>query len=237
MNADEVLDRLRREVDAARDPRNAEAMAAYMRDQFPFAGIKTPERRALTRRALAGVVVDDEQELRRLAEACWAQPERELQYVACDVLARHVGVCGPSTVGWSRALITTKSWWDTVDPLATNVVGALVRRHRACVETMDAWIDDDDVWLVRTALLHQLRWKHETDADRLFAYCLRRAADPDFFVRKAIGWALREHSKTDPEAVERFVADHADVLSTLSRREALKVIERRRAGSVVRSRP
>lgn len=87
---------------------------------------------------------------------------------------------------------------------------------------MDAWIEDDDIWLVRTALLHQLAYKSATDTERLFAYCRRRAGHPDFFVRKAIGWALREYAKTDPEAVRAFVADQRALLAPLSVREALK---------------
>jgi 3-methyladenine DNA glycosylase AlkD len=91
---------------------------------------------------------------------------------------------------------------------------------------MDAWIRHDDIWLARTAIIHQLHCKSATDADRLFDYCLRRAHDSDFFIRKAIGWALREYSKTDASAVRRFVREHDVELSGLSKREALKWIER-----------
>ena len=96
---------------------------------------------------------------------------------------------------------------------------------------MDRWLVDDDIWLARTAILHQLDWKADTDADWLFAACIRRAGDTEFFIRKAIGWALRSYSYVDPVAVERFVTDHADELSGLSRREALKAIERTRRRS------
>lgn len=121
-------------------------------------------------------------------------------------------------------LITTKSWWDTVDSVATKTVGALVRAHPELARAMDQWIDADDRWLARTAVIHQLGSKAATDCDRLFAYCERRASDTDFFIRKAIGWALREYAKTDGPAVQRFVADHAGALSNLSKREALKNI-------------
>jgi len=96
----------------------------------------------------------------------------------------------------------------------------MVTRHGGLVAAMDEWIADDDLWVVRTALLHQLFYKADTDARRLFDYCARQAGHTDFFVRKAIGWALREYAKTDPAAVREFVA--ATPLSGLSRREALK---------------
>ncbi len=122
----------------------------------------------------------------------------------------------------ARRLVTTVPWWDTVDLLAAHVVCGLVAADPKLVAAMDAWIDDPDLWVARAALLHQLRYKDATDAERLFAYCLRQAGHPDFFIRKAIGWALREYAKTDPEAVRSFVAAHRDVLAPLSVREALK---------------
>jgi len=122
----------------------------------------------------------------------------------------------------ARTLITTKSWWDTVDALATRFVGDLVRRHPALVATMDDWSAEPDLWLVRTAILHQLHYGPATDTERLFAYCSRQAGHPDFFVRKAIGWALRHYARTDPDAVRQFVAAHASRLSPLSVREATK---------------
>lgn len=102
-------------------------------------------------------------------------------------------------------------------------------RDRALVAVMDSWIEDDDICLARTAILHQNRWRAETDADRLFCYCTRREADTEFFIRKAIGWALREHTRVDPDAVRRFVTDHDTTLSGLSKREALKWLDRRAA--------
>ena len=98
-------------------------------------------------------------------------------------------------------LITTKSWWDTVDALASRTVGALVLADPALRKTMDRWIRSDDIWIARTAILHQLFYKEATDTSRLFDYCLLRAGDNEFFIRKAIGWALREYSKTDEVAV------------------------------------
>jgi 3-methyladenine DNA glycosylase AlkD len=171
---------------------------------------------------LTGLPAPTEAQLRTVAVACWALPEREYQYFACDWLQRHVRVCGPGILGTARALITTKSWWDTVDPLATRFVGALVTAHPQLRTDMDRWSADENMWVVRTAILHHLHHGAATDTDRLFGYCARQAEHPDFFVRKAIGWALRQYARTDPAAVRNFVAGHRDRLSPLSVREAMK---------------
>ncbi|MCA2212250.1 DNA alkylation repair protein [Jidongwangia harbinensis] len=220
--ADEVLARLTRLFDHARDPARAAEQSAYMRDQFPFLGLSAATQRALARSALTGLSRPAEDDLRTVALACWDRPEREYQSFACDWLRTHVAVPGPGFLETVRALITTKSWWDTVDPLATRVVGGLVKRHPRLITRMDAWSADDNLWLVRTALLHQLHYGPETDTERLFRYCTRQAGHRDFFIRKAIGWALRQYARTDPEAVRRYVARHRGELSPLSVREAGK---------------
>jgi 3-methyladenine DNA glycosylase AlkD len=218
--ATEVLDRLSRVYGGARDPERAPAMAAYMRDQFPFLGLQSPVQRVLAREVLAGLPRPAEDDLRAVAEGCWALPEREYQYFACGLLRRHARVCSAGFLDTARYLVVTKPWWDTVDTLAAHLVGPLVSAHPVLLSTMDEWVAEADMWLVRTAILHQLRYKEETDAGRLFRYCTRQAGHPDFFVRKAIGWALREYAKTDPAAVRAYVSAHR--LAPLSMREALK---------------
>jgi 3-methyladenine DNA glycosylase AlkD len=232
--AAEVLVRIRDRFEPARDPARAAPMAAYMRGKFPFLGIPAPEQSRLLRSALAGTEKPSEGDLAELAGHLWQLPEREYQYAACSIAARHVGVCGPGFITTARTLITTKSWWDTVDSLAKNVAGGLVARHAELADTMDAWFKSEDIWLVRTAILHQLGFKAHTDRDRLFRYSLGRAHDREFFIRKAIGWALREYSKVDGEGVRAFVAAHPE-LSPLSRREALLWLEGGRRKQVAKS--
>jgi 3-methyladenine DNA glycosylase AlkD len=216
-----VLDRLVAAYGGAADAAKAAPMRAYMRDQFPFLGIPTAGRRALSREVLAGLPRPGEDDLRTAALACWELPEREYQYFACDWLVRNVNSCSPGFLDTARVLITTRSWWDTVDALAAHVVGGIVARDRGAVATMDEWLGEG-VWLARTAILHQLRFRERTDADRLFRYCLAMAGHRDFFIRKAIGWALREYARTDPDRVRAFVRAHERTLSPLSVREALK---------------
>jgi 3-methyladenine DNA glycosylase AlkD len=222
--ADAVLERLTAAYAAAADPARAAAMRAYMKDVAPFLGLPTSERRALSRAVLAGTPRPDEADCTAIALRCWALPQREYHYFAVDYLRRHAGRCTSAFLPVARHLVTTVPWWDTVDPLAAHVVGALVAADPRLTAEMDAWIADDDLWVARTALLHQLRYKDRTDADRLFAYCLRRSGHPDFFVRKAIGWSLREYAKTDPEAVRVFLTRERGRFAPLSVREALKNI-------------
>ena len=217
-----MLARLVPAFEAARDPGRAAGQAAYMRDRHPFLGLTMAARRTLERTVLAGLPRPSEDDLSAIAHRCWELPEREYQYFACDLLRAQLRVPGPGFLATLHTLITTKSWWDTVDPLATRVVGGLVRRHPGLVATMDDWSAEDDLWLVRTAILYQLHYGAGTDTERLFGFCTRQAGHPDFFVRKAIGWALRQYARTDPEAVRTYVDRHRDELSSLSVREATK---------------
>lgn len=222
--ADTVMERLTAAYAAAADPQRAAAAQTYMKDVAPFLGIPTPERRALSRTVLQGTPRPDEADCTAIALRCWQLPEREYHYFAVDYLRRHVGRCSSGFLPVARHLVTTVSWWDTVDALAAHVVGGLVAADPKLTADMDAWIADDNLWVARTALLHQLRYKERTDTERLFAYCLRQSGHTDFFIRKAIGWCLREYAKTDPEAVRAFLARERGRFAPLSVREALKNI-------------
>ncbi|MEV0321724.1 DNA alkylation repair protein [Streptomyces sp. NPDC050658] len=220
--ADTVMERLTATYPAAADPARAAQAQAYMKDVAPFLGLPTPLRRTLSRTVLAGTPRPDEADCTAIALRCWRLPEREYQYFAVDYLRRHVRRCSSGFLPVARHLVTTVSWWDTVDLLAAHVVGGLVAADPRLTADMDAWIEDENLWVARTALLHQLRHKEATDAARLFAYCERQAEHPDFFVRKAVGWCLREYAKTDPDAVRAFVERQRGRLAPLSVREALK---------------
>jgi 3-methyladenine DNA glycosylase AlkD len=229
--APELADRFARALRLRRQPEKVAGMEAYMRHRFAFLGVPAPGQRDAYREAAAGLPRALPQELVvAVADDLWARPGREHKYLACRLVNRQAESPGATAdlLAALERLLTTEPWWDTVDSLATHAVGGIVRRHPGERTTMERWLEGDDLWLTRSALLHMNRWKAGTDRDWLFAACLRRAAHPDFFIRKAIGWALREHSKVDAAAVVAFVDDHADELSGLSRREALMWLERRR---------
>lgn len=223
--AERIVADLRVVLTEVADATQKKSMAAYMKDQFSFLGVKTPARRAAAKPLLAAAKAWTAAELLDVADALYAEPEREFHYVAGDLLRRWSGRLDAADIPRIRRLIETKSWWDTVDALAVHVVGSIVRADRSLQDVMDRWIDDENLWIARTAILHQLLWKSDTDAHRLFEYCRRRGDDSDFFIRKALGWALRQYARTDPEAVRAFVGEHYDHLSPLTRREALRHLE------------
>ena len=216
---------LRSRLSAVAVAADAPIMRAYMQERFDFIGVKAPARRAVTSDILRTARRSDRDELLCFASRCWSEPEREFHYLGADALKAGHHHLDPTVLDDLAALITTHSWWDTVDTLASWPVGSIVIRHREAATVMDAWIGSDNLWIARTAILHQLRAADATDVDRLFGYALARAADTDFFIRKAIGWSLRQYAHTDHVAVQRFVKTHAGELSNLTRREALKNIE------------
>ncbi|SDD99487.1 3-methyladenine DNA glycosylase AlkD [Massilia sp. PDC64] len=203
------------------DPARAVAMRAYMLDQFAFLGLPAPVRRAAAKPLVARPWASPHA-LLEAAGRLWQRPEREYRYTAIDLLARHRRMLSPAHVADLRALLVMDPWWDTVDGLAGVLGEVLFADRTAGQPMMDAWIADASFWVRRAAMLHQLGWRLETDRDRLFGYAAALAAEQEFFIRKAIGWALRDYARWDGAAVRAFVAAHEDVLSSLSRREALK---------------
>lgn len=221
-----MLARLQTVLPRAADPVRAEGARAYMRHQFEFLGIPAPRLTQLMRGVVEGLGPPTEADLLAVATRCWALPEREYQYFACSYLRRYVKFCSAGALSTLHDLIVTKSWWDTVDTLASHTVGPLVAYHPGLRDIMDAWIAAENMWLVRTAILYQLGYKRNTDAARLFRYSTAQSSHRDFFIRKAIGWALRDYAWHDPRWVERYVARLGGRLSPLSRREATKHVAR-----------
>lgn len=225
--ADAMVVGLDRGFRAGADPERAGDQAAYMRDHFVFHGLTAAEYKAVASAAMKASTQrcgsePTEADLDALARACYERTEREWHYAAVHVLRRRVATLTPASIPLVEHLVRTHSWWDTVDAIASHVAGGIVERFPETVSVMDEWAMSDHLWLARTAILHQLRYKEATDADRLFRYCLERADEPDFFARKAIGWALRQYARTDPDAVRAFCATHQGRLSPLSLREARK---------------
>ncbi len=219
------LGQLRTALEAVADPERAPQMAAYMKDRFPFLGVAAGPRRQAQRPTMAASRNLTEAQLLELAQQCWAEPEREFQYVATDILRKWQSTLTPAALPDLKDLIETRSWWDTVDGMAAWVVGPLVLRHPSLRSTMDDWIGDPDLWVRRTAILHQLGHKEATDEDRLFRYVAETANETEFFIRKASGGALRQHARIAPDRVRAFVDDHPE-LSGLTRREARKHLDR-----------
>ncbi len=205
------------------DPVRAARMKAYMRDQFEFLGIAAGPRKSICGQVLRseGSPASAEQ-LHELARRCYQLTPREFHYAAVGVLRRKQILLTPESLPLVHELLVTHSWWDTVDEIAGHLLGGIVERHPDAVAVMDEWIRSDNLWVARAAILHQLRFREHTDEKRLFAYCDARAHERDFFYRKAIGWALRQYARIEPDAVRRYCADRSEVLSPLSFKEATK---------------
>lgn len=208
---------VRAELEPLADPALARPMSAYMKKQFQFLGIHTPARRAATK----SLVRAQTERIIETAEALWNLPCRDYQYIACDLLQRHAGLLPASAFRRVLALAMRKSWWDTVDSLA-KTVGVMVRNSPQLAARMDALAVHENIWLRRIAILHQLGFGEETDAERLFRICLANAGDREFFIRKAIGWALRELAHHDPATVRGFLKQHGASFSALTLREAAR---------------
>jgi 3-methyladenine DNA glycosylase AlkD len=219
------LKQLRTEFKKAADAKVAEDASAYMRNQFEFLGIKTPLRRELSKELINQSKNFSEKELVSFCKDLWAQPEREFQYVACDILAKNAKRLSSGYVKRdAKWFITNKSWWDTVDSIRTSVE-VVVAANPDLESTMFEWINSKNIWLVRSALIHQLTLRNKTNSTRLFALCEIKAEETEFFIAKGLGWALRAYSYIDPKAVKKFVKDHPE-LTSLAKREGLKAINR-----------
>jgi 3-methyladenine DNA glycosylase AlkD len=207
------------------DPAKAPQMQAYMKTDMPFFGVQKPGRSLILRRLVADYRPTTADGYGRLVRALWALPHREEKYLALGVAVRFDEFITPEQLDLYEALIAEGAWWDFVDEVATHLIRPLVIAHPdETWPVVDEWIGHENMWLRRTAILCQVGAKEATDRLRLFRYCEQLAHEREFFIRKAIGWALREYAKTEPDAVAGFLNHHRDELSGLSYREASKHI-------------
>lgn len=202
---------------------NKIGMEHYMRDRYTFYGIKTPQRREIYREFLKNErkskVIDW-----NFINQCFNDEHREFQYLACDYIVRMQQFLVFDDLERLQNYIQTKSWWDTVDAL-TKVVGKLTLRSNEGKSKMIQWSLDDDFWIRRVAIDHQLGFKNQTDQQLLAVIIQNNFDSNEFFINKAIGWSLREYSKTDPIWVAKFVEKHHSHMNSLSIREASKYLK------------
>ncbi|MGF1639261.1 MAG: DNA alkylation repair protein [Cyclobacteriaceae bacterium] len=202
---------------------NAAPMAQYLKKRFDFLGIKSPERRLIYKDFLK---VPFDVNLELIARWLWDQPYRELQHYAIDILVKAAKKAPESRIDLYEKLISEKSWWDTVDALAVNAVGVHFRLYPHLISTkVNAWMQTENMWLQRTCLLFQLKYKMSMNVDLLLDCIKKLGHTKEFFIQKAIGWILREYSKTDANWVLGVVQN--ENLKPLSKREALKWLVRR----------
>ena len=207
----------------AGDVKQAEGMSAYMRDQFEFLGIKTPKRRQLCRE-----VFKNAKKLAKIdwefVELCWQKSQREYQYVACDYLVQMKKFTTLEDLPKLKKLVITKSWWETVDTLVKVFTDLYLRYPTEMTQLMLTWSKDSNLWVKRIALEFQLLLKKQTDTKLLAKIIINNFGSDEFFINKAIGWALRDYYKTDPKWVAEFIATYSNDLSALSIRGGRKYL-------------
>lgn len=215
---------------SAQDAVNAAAMKAYMRDRYEFYGIKAPLRRALMKEIIQENGLLTGQRLKDFVHLCWQAPQREWQLLGVDKIEKAQRFLDDSFLDLIIWCVQHRSWWDTVDLLAIKSAGKLLLKYPDLERSQpDSWIQSDNMWMQRTAILYQLKYKERTDVKRLQRYLLHVMDSKEFFLQKASGWALRELSKTQPQVVLSFIDEYEQQLSNLTKREAVKWMDRRNA--------
>ncbi len=200
---------------------NALQMKKYMKNRCDFFGIKSPLRKEIYREHKQKYGLIPKEDTAEIVKWCWQQPQREYQYFAMEFLGKTAKKEDGGIIDLYVYLITNKSWWDTVDFIASNLVGVYLKRFPDKTEQLTAeWIASENMWLQRTCLLFQLKYKSELNTELLHQFIGQLSSSNEFFIRKAIGWILREYSKTNAEFVVSYVEKYP--LSGLSQREALK---------------
>jgi 3-methyladenine DNA glycosylase AlkD len=223
---DNFISELRKAFEAKANPANAQKQKAYMRHQFEFFGLNSKENQELRKEFFLKHGTPPLAQVESLVTEMWQQPEREFQYFAMMMLDKYIKKADETIVELIEFMVINKSWWDTVDMIASWLAGSYFRRFPQNIPFYtEKWMASGNYWLQRICLLFQLKYKTATDKELLFGFIERLSDEDEFFIRKAIGWALREYSKTNPQAVIQFVDKHP--LKPLSRKEALKVIARR----------
>jgi 3-methyladenine DNA glycosylase AlkD len=204
------------------DAANAKGAKAYLLNQFEFYGIKTPLRREICKAFYKANPIKDHNELSILIKECFAEPQRELHYFAIELLGHHKKMWSKKTLPLIEWMITHKSWWDSVDSTNSNVIGKFFLTYPELIEEYTyKWNRSSNKWLQRMSILFQLMYKEKTNTTLLTDYIEYCQFEEDFFIRKAIGWALRSYAKTNAKWVIHFIKAHPQ-LSNLSKREALK---------------
>jgi 3-methyladenine DNA glycosylase AlkD len=230
----DLVDELRRRIAEAGDPSRAPQMQAYMKSALPFRGVSSVPLRAITREVVPAHPLPDRDSWEAAVRRLWDEAAYREEWYAALAVAGHRLYRAHQDVGTLdlyRHLVVTGAWWDVVDHVASHLVGDILAADRThATPVLRAWAVDHDLWLRRTALLCQLNHRDRTDTELLRHAVLENLEDSphgrDFFVRKAVGWALRQHARTDPEWVRALVAEVGATISGLSRREALKHVGR-----------
>ncbi|MEE9373705.1 MAG: DNA alkylation repair protein [Saprospiraceae bacterium] len=204
-------------------------MKSYMKGHFEFHGIPSPQRKVLLKPFLKAHKKTNFLEVKKIVLCLWDYPYREGQYAGMELLSLHLKYLKESDISIIENLITSKSWWDTVDWLSSRGAGRYFSEFPEMkLKSIEKWTASGNMWLIRSAIIHQLFYKSDTDHDLLAALIVEQKESKEFFIKKACGWALRQYSKTNPSWVESFIEEHHNDISKLAIKEGLKWIEKNR---------
>ena len=217
---------LKKQMESHADPLKAKKMAAYMKNQFLFYGIPSPKRKALYKDFLKEEKTQNVVDW-VLLDQCFEDEHREFQYFACDYLVALAFYIPFEELDRIKAYIQKGNWWDTTDAL-DQVIGKIGLRDTRIKQAMILWSRSDELWIKRAAIDHQLLYKEKTDTQLLETILLNSLGSNEFFINKAIGWALRQYSKTNPRWVESFIKQHHAALSSLTIKEASKYLTKKK---------
>ena len=220
----QFIKELREAFKLVADKEHALSAAAYMKNNFIFFGIYTNQRRQISHAIIKQFAYFSEKDLENLVKELFKQPEREFQYVAIELMAFHKKYWTKETIELAEFCLVNKSWWDSVDHVASQILEPYFKKFpEQIIPKTKPWNQSDNFWLQRSSIMFQKSYKKETNTELLSQYILNVRENKEFFVQKAIGWALREYGKTNPSWVKDFVYKHQ--LTGLSAREALRRIE------------
>lgn len=226
MDTDALVEFAAARLREAADPAKSAPMAAYMKTDTPFYGVQKAGRLPVHRELVREFPPENRTEYRRAVLSLWTQPHREERYLAIDYACSFPRYVTVSSIPIYRRMIVDGAWWDFVDSIAIHLVGqVLLHQRQSTTPKVAAWINDPDLWLRRSSIIAQIGHKEATDTGLLFDACLRRMHETEFFIRKAIGWALRDYARTNPNGVRAFALAHRSELSGLSFREATKHLD------------
>lgn len=212
------------ELNFHRDSKNASKMENYMKNNFPFLGIKTEKRRDLLKSVYEKNSIEIKENYRKITWELFQQKEREFHYCAIDLISKEIKkkfIFDDNRL--IEKLIITNSWWDTVDFIAKYILGGYLQQFpNETFSVIERFSNADNMWLNRSAIIFQLSYKEKTNFDLLKSECEKHKHSSEFFIQKAIGWALRDYSRFNPNAVKEYVT--STNLKPLSKKEALRLL-------------
>lgn len=200
-------------------------MQRYMKTSMAFYGVKSPIHNEIVAEIKKSFIISNQEEYNAIITQVWELAHREEKYISIKLARKWHQYITLDALPVYEKMIREGQWWDFIDPISVGLVGKLLMKNRSDMNlVLDKWIEDENLWIRRCAILAHLKHKGNMDQDKLFNYCLQCAPEKEFFIQKAIGWVLREYSKTEPEIVFSFIDNNQKILSKLSKREGLKYI-------------